>query len=155
MSCTEPLHVFLVVNIYVLKQIPINFSCFGECCNAVLLSRSRNVLRTTKLYKTFHHGVRGDNDWIFLFGGSNTLTQCCLSWDLWTLAKYWIKAVLSCKNVCNPISQVQSRFRANHLSDLDAEFSKILLNRLVAVVVHFQPIIGLIFSMFPIIALRL
>ena len=57
-SCTEPFHIFLysflVVFWHFLKQVPIYFSCLGECCNAVLPWSSRNVLWTAKLHPTFH-----------------------------------------------------------------------------------------------------
>ena len=49
MSSMEPFYMFEILN-----KFPINFSCLGESCNAVLLWSSRNLLRTIKLHTTFY-----------------------------------------------------------------------------------------------------
>ena len=39
---------------YILKQVPIYYSCSGEHCNTIWLWSSRNVLWMTKLHLTVH-----------------------------------------------------------------------------------------------------
>ena len=41
-SCMEPFSRFVLI-FYNLKLVPVYFSCFSQCCNIVLLWRSRNV----------------------------------------------------------------------------------------------------------------
>ena len=43
-----------LMDFYVVKQVPIYISCFRECCNAVLLWSSTNILWNIKLPSTFH-----------------------------------------------------------------------------------------------------
>ena len=43
------------------SQVTGSFSCLRECCNTVLMWRSRNVLQTVKLPLTFH---QHDSKWI-------------------------------------------------------------------------------------------
>ena len=51
-SCMEAFYMIFLAFLYILKQVFICFSCWGECCNTVLLWSSRNILRTTKLNLT-------------------------------------------------------------------------------------------------------
>ena len=44
-----------------LKQVPRHFICSGECCYAILLWSSRNVLWTTKLHLTLH---QHEGEWL-------------------------------------------------------------------------------------------
>ena len=53
-SICEAILCFLLIVLYVLNQFSIYFSCLAECCDAVLLWSSRNVLWTTKHQLTFH-----------------------------------------------------------------------------------------------------
>ena len=46
---------FLQLFFYVLKQVPISFSCLGEWCDAVLLWTSGNVLCTTKYHYYYYY----------------------------------------------------------------------------------------------------
>ena len=66
----------------------VGFSCFKkkrQCCNAVLLWSSRNVLLTTKLHLNFHQHARGgDNE----------------SWHFWVSCSFKLRcAVPSCSGL--------------------------------------------------------
>ena len=54
---------FGAVCFYVLKHVPICFSCLEECCNPVLLWRSRNVFSVFPLMRVYL-------SWIFIFEGT-------------------------------------------------------------------------------------
>ena len=53
---------------YILKQVPIYFSCFGERCNSVLLWSSRKHFVDSETSHSFRSGQwQVDSDWNFIF----------------------------------------------------------------------------------------
>lgn len=69
--CGATLCHFPAVYFYISKQVPLYFSCFGKCCNPVLLWSFKNVNAMT-LHLTFHLHARQD-DLSFSFWGELVL----------------------------------------------------------------------------------